>query len=36
VSLQGLNNSLAQSGAELRLAKVWPEMANDTFLFFSP
>jgi len=30
-SLQGLNSSLAQSAAELWLAKVWPEMANYTF-----
>jgi len=30
-SLQGLNSSLAQSAAELWLAKVWPEMANFAF-----
>jgi len=30
-SLQGLNSSLAQSAAELWLAKVWPKMANVTF-----
>jgi len=30
-SFQGLNSSLAQSAAELWLAKVGPEMANSTF-----
>jgi len=37
--LEGLNSSLAQSAAELWLAKVWPQMANitfsETFLFLS-
>ena len=30
-ALEGLNNSLAQSGAELWLAKICPEGANRTF-----
>jgi len=35
-ALEGLNNSLAQSGAELWLAKICPEGANHTFreIFF--
>jgi len=32
MSLQGLNSSLAQSAAELWLAKFGPEMENSTFL----
>jgi len=30
-ALEGLNSSLAQSAAELWMAKIWPEMANYTF-----
>jgi len=30
-SLQGFNSSLAQTAAELWLAKIWPEMADVTF-----
>jgi len=32
-----VNSSLAQSAAELWLAKIWPEMVNYTFceIFFS-